>query len=274
MLGRDEAKGAPEKSRYDDRMAQPRTARLGARALVVGACAVLAACGFTGLGAAPVAGDSDAGASNGNGNGNGSSDGATGDGNPAFGAGGSIVVGGDGASAEDAAIDADGSAPDGAPFTCPSGCTSCTGTTCNILCDGTHPCSSPIACPPGVPCHVTCDATGVCSQHNISCAKASSCRVDCTQFHACQMMGVDCGGGACRLDCLNFTEACTAVNLNAPNAASLCLQCDVIGGDPGCKATDGTKPSGGRPCDLVCGGGGCNANGNGLNGCTSAAACP
>jgi hypothetical protein len=85
---------------------------------------------------------------------------------------------------------------------------------------------------------------------------------------------IECGTGACRLDCTNFAGACVAVNLNAPNAASLCLQCDAVGGFAGCQATDGKKPKAGKPCDLVCSGGGCNANGNGLNGCSSAAACP
>lgn len=254
-------------------MALSRTARLGARGLVLGTCGVLAACGFAGLGAAPAAGDVEAGAGNGNGNGA-AGDGAAGDGNPAFGEGGEVVLGGSDGSAGDAAIDADGTAPDGSPFTCPSGCTSCTGTTCNILCDLLHPCSKPITCPPGGPCHVTCNALDICSQRTISCAKASSCLVDCTQFHACETMGVDCGNGACRVDCTNFAEACMAVNLSASNAASLCLQCDAIVGQPGCKATDGTKPMSGRPCDLVCTGGGCNANGNGLNGCNQTTTCP
>ncbi len=239
-------------------MASSRTARLGAGAsgLVLGMCAVLAACGFTG-----VAGGS-AGA--------GAGDGAAGDGNPTLGEGGEIVVGG----SDDAAIDPDGSAPDGSPSTCPKACTSCTGTTCNILCDVLHPCLVPITCPASRPCHVTCNAFDVCSQRTISCGKASSCRVDCTQFHACQATGVDCGSGPCRLDCTNFADACVSVNLSASNAASLCLQCDAIAGFPGCRATDGTKPKAGRPCDLVCTGGGCNANGNGLNGCSLALTCP
>jgi hypothetical protein len=241
-------------------MGRPQTARLGAGALVVATCAVMTACGFIGVGVAPSASDLEAGAGN---------DGAAGDGNPAFGEGGVFVIGGD--SGDDAA---DGSAPDGAPFTCPSACTSCTGTTCNILCDGTHPCAKPVTCPPGLPCHVTCNATDVCSQRTISCTNATSCRVDCSKVHACEMMGVDCGNGTCRLDCTGFEAACVAVNLNAANAASLCLKCDAIAGNPACMATDGTKPSAGRPCDLVCTGGGCNANGNGLNGCASKATCP
>jgi hypothetical protein len=249
-------------------MTPSRTARLGWGGLVAGTFAVLAACGFTG-----VAGG-EAGAGNGNGNGNGDSDSATGDGTPALGEGGEIVIGGSDGSGGDAAMDADATAPDGSPFTCPSGCTSCTGTTCNILCDLLHPCPIPIKCPAGLPCHVTCDAVDVCSQRTISCANASSCRIDCTQAHACQTVGVECGNGACRLDCTTFAGACVAVNLNASNAASLCLQCEAIGGFPGCQATDGTKPNMGKPCNLVCTGGGCNANGNGLNGCSSAATCP
>jgi len=253
-------------------MARSRTTRLRAGALVVGTCGVLAACGFTGLGAVPTAGDVEAGAGAGKGNGNG--DGAAGDGSPAFGEGGEIVIGGSDGSADDAAVDPDGTAPDGSSFKCPSGCTSCTGTTCNILCDALHPCSSPITCPPGLPCHVTCNAIDVCSQRTISCAKATSCLVDCTQVHACQTMGVDCGNGACRVDCKDFAGACVAVNLSASNAASLCLQCDAIVGQPGCQAPDGTKPGGGRPCNLVCTGGGCNAIGNGLNGCVQTTTCP
>lgn len=243
-------------------MALSRTARLVAGALVAGTCGAIAACGFTGVGAAPTASDG------------GSGDGAAGDGNPMFDEGGVVVVGGSDGSAGDAAIDADGSAPDGSAFNCPKECTSCTGTTCNILCDVTHPCPSPIKCPAGLPCHVTCNSIDVCSQRTINCAKASSCLVDCTLTHACQTMGVDCGNGACRLDCTSFAGACVAVSLNAVQAASLCLQCDAVAGFPGCQSTDATKPVAGRPCTLVCGGGGCNANGNGLDNCTSAATCP
>ena len=250
-------------------MARSRTARLGGPALAFITCSVVAACGFTGLGTAPGAGVDEAGV----GNGSGSGDGAAGDGNPAFGEAGEIVVGGSDGSAGDAALDAEVGV-DAAPFTCPAACTSCMGTTCNILCDALHPCSSPITCPPGVPCHVTCDSIDVCSLHTISCAKASSCLVDCTQVHACQTMGVDCGNGTCRVDCLKFAGACVAVNLNAKTAASLCLQCDAVGGFPGCQSTDGMKPMAGKPCDLVCTGGGCNANGNGLNGCSQVATCP
>ena len=253
-----------------------RTGRLTARGLVLGTCAVLAACGFAGLGAAPSAADLEAGGDGGNGGngGNASGDSAAGDGNPAFGEGGVVIVGGDDGSAADGAIDADAGLPDGSSFTCPAACTSCTGTTCNILCDLTHACTSPITCPPGVPCHVTCNAIDVCSLHTISCSKASSCLVDCTQVHACQTMGVDCGNGACRVDCLGFAGACVSVNLNAPNAASLCLQCEAYGGYPSCQSTDGTKPDGGKPCDLVCGGGGCNATGNGLGSCSQTTNCP
>jgi hypothetical protein len=246
-------------------MVLARTVRLGAGGLVLGMCALLWACGFAGVGGAPAASDTEAGAGLASRDG----DGAASEGGPLPGEGGEIVIG-DG----DAAVDADGTAPDGAAFTCPSGCTSCTGTACNILCDVTHPCSKPITCPAGLPCHVTCDSLDACSQRTISCTNATSCRVDCSQVHACQTMGVDCGSGACRLDCTNFAGACVAVNLSAMSAASLCLKCDAVGGFPGCQATDGTKPQGGRPCNLVCTGGGCNANGNGLNGCSSAATCP
>ena len=264
--------GASAKTSYDGRMALSRTGRLGVRGLVLGTCVVLAACGFAGLGSAPTGADLEGGA--GSGSGSGSGDGAAGDGNPAFLEGGVIMVGGDGGGGGDAAVDADAKAPDDAGFTCPSSCTSCTGTTCNILCDLTHPCLSPITCPPGLPCHVTCNSLDVCSLHTISCSKATSCLVDCTQFHACQTMGVDCGNGACRLDCTGFTEACVSVNLNAPNAASLCLRCEALGGFPGCQSTDGTKPQAGRPCTLVCTGGGCNATGNGIGNCSQPAACP
>ncbi len=239
-------------------MAASRSSRLVAGAVVVGVGAVLAACGFIGAGTAAVVSDLEAGTAEGSGH-----DSAASDGNPAFGEGGEIVIGDDGSVA-----------PDGAAFTCPAACTSCTGTTCNILCDGTHPCANPVTCPPGLPCHVTCNATDVCSQRPISCAKATSCRVECSQEHACEMVSLECGSGACRLDCTGFEAACVAVNLSAANAASLCLKCDAIGGNPACMATDGTVPSGGRTCDLVCTGGGCNANGNGLNGCVSTTTCP
>ena len=238
-------------------MGGSRTARLGAGGLVVGAGAVLAACGFIGVGTAAVVSDLEAGAGEASGR-----DGAVSDGNPAFGEGGEIVIGGGGSVV----------APDGAAFTCPAACTSCTPTTCNILCDGTHPCAAPVTCPPGLACHVTCNATDVCSGRAISCAKATSCRVECSQEHACEMVSLECGNGPCRLDCTGFEAACVAVNLSAANATSLCLKCDAIGGNPACLATDGTVPGGGRPCALVCAG--CDANGSGLNGCSSTNTCP
>jgi hypothetical protein len=245
-------------------MAPLRTTRLLAGWVVLGTVGALAACGFTGLGTQPQPGDGGATASDANAS----------DGNAMVDEGGVVVVGGEGGSSEDAALDADGTAPDGSTFTCPSACTTCTGTTCNILCDATHVCPKAIACPAGLPCHVTCNAGDACSQRSVSCTNASSCLVDCTQAHACQTMGVECGSGTCRVDCSSFAEACVSVNLGARNAASLCLQCDAIGGSAACTATDGMKPMAGRPCTLVCGGGGCNANGNGLNGCISAATCP
>jgi hypothetical protein len=249
-------------------MALSRTTGLVAGGFVLGMGAAMAACGFTGVGAALLPGDG----------GPSGSDASAIDGPSIVDEGGVVVVGGGGDSGNgggsDAALDADGAAPDGSTFTCPSACTSCTGTTCNILCDATHACAKPIACPAGLPCHVTCNGDDACSQRTVSCVDASSCLVDCTQVHACQMMGVECGSGRCRVDCTGFAAACVSVNLSAKSAASLCLQCDAVGGSPGCMGTDATKPMAGRPCTLVCGGGGCNANGNGLNGCASAATCP
>jgi hypothetical protein len=268
------AHGARAKSSYHQRMGRSRTGRLGRRRAAVllglGAGVALAACGFSGLGAAPVASEGGAG----NGNGNDNSDGAAGDGNPAFTEGGVIVVGGEGGSASDAALDGGADPADGAPFTCPAACTTCTGTTCNIVCDLTHPCATPITCPPGLPCHVTCDSPDACMMHEISCTMASSCLVDCTQLHACQMTSVHCGSGKCRLDCTGFVDACVSVNLDGMNAASLCLQCEPIAGNPSCRATDGKKPMAGKPCELVCGAGGCNATGNGFNSCSSTSTCP
>ena len=89
-------------------------------------------------------------------------------------------------------------------------------------------------------------------------------------------MGVDCGNGPCRVECTAPLEACVAVNLGAMSASSLCLECRGQLGNPGCKATDGTKPKAGKPCNVSCGGGGCNANGNGLNSCPdlNTAHCP
>jgi hypothetical protein len=245
-------------------MALSRTSQLLAGWAFLGTGGALAACGFTGVGAAPLPGDGGATPS----------DAAASDGNAMVDEGGVVVVGGDGGSGGDAALDADGTAPDGSTFTCPSACTTCTGTTCNILCDDTHVCSKPIACPAGLPCHVTCNAGDACSQRSVSCTNASSCLVDCTQAHACRAMRVECGSGACRVECTSFAEACVSVSLGATNAASLCLQCDAILGAAACTATDGAKPAVGNACTLVCGGGGCNANGNGLNGCTAAATCP
>lgn len=248
-------------------MALSRTTRLLAGSVVLGTVGVLAACGFTGVGAAPLPGDG--GATPG--------DATASDGNAMGDEGGVVVLGGDGGgdgSGGDAALDADGTAPDGSTFTCPSACTTCTGTTCNILCDDTHVCAKPIVCPAGLPCHVTCNGGDACSQRTVSCTNASSCLVDCTRAHACQTMGVDCGSGACRVDCTGFAEACVSVSIGAKSAASLCLRCEAIGGAAACTATDAMKPMAGKPCTLVCGGGGCNANGNGLNGCTAGAACP
>jgi hypothetical protein len=245
-------------------MARSRTTRLLAGWFILGTGGALAACGFTGVGAAALSGDGGATPS----------DATASDGNAMVDEGGVVVVGGDGGTGGDASLDADGTAPDGSAFTCPSACTTCTGTTCNILCDATHVCPKPIACPAGLPCHVTCNAADACSQRIVSCTDASSCLVDCTQAQACQMVGVDCGSGACRVDCTSFAEACVSVNLDAKNAASLCLQCDEIAGSAACTATDGVKPTAGKLCTLVCGGGGCNANGNGLNNCTAAATCP
>lgn len=248
-------------------MVRSRTTRLLAGYVVLGMGAALAACGFTGVGAGLLPGDGGAPGTDANANAS--------DGNATVDEGGVVVIGGEGGGGGgDAALGADSAAPDGSAFTCPTACTSCTGTTCNILCDGTHICPKPIACPAGLPCHVTCDDDDACSQRTVSCTNASSCLIDCTQVHACQMMGVECGSGTCRLDCTSFAAACVSVNLSAKDAASLCLQCDAIAGLPACMATDATKPTAGKPCTLVCGGGGCNANGNGLNDCVSAATCP
>lgn len=137
--------------------------------------------------------------------------------------------------------DADPNQPDAnvgpdAAFVCPAECTSCTGTTCNIVCSGLNSCAPQVVCPAGIPCKVECNGEDSCV-NGIDCTDASSCRIECGQLDACAGL-IQCGTGVCIVECTG-ANSCAA----GTSCADSCQCITACEGAGSCLA-DSTCPPG------------------------------
>lgn len=122
-------------------------------------------------------------------------------------------------------IDARSNIDGGGSNSCPSACTSCSGTgttkTCTIDCAASGTCGQKVTCPAGYICDVKCNVAGACTK-GVACPATGACNVTCSANDSCTggPSGVTCGTGKCDVQC-SGQSSCKDVTCGASCA------CDV-----------------------------------------------
>jgi hypothetical protein len=111
---------------------------------------------------------------------------------------------------------------------CPDACTGgCDGPVCTIACTGRTCSDGAITCPADYDCLVACDGPDACDTATITCPDDYACTVTCSGgVDACGDLGLECGGGACAIECGENTCVGAAVHCGIGPCTASCA------GDP------------------------------------------